>query len=272
MDNREKMLSSLQKELAILEKKEKKLEEAALRAREPKLKTRLESKIPEKIYSGVESAFGKGFALVFDQGRGIIEKSYSRETLSADHRIRDYALLVKGSRRELRRMRGRARKSDLLNLTVTAVEGIGLGALGIGLPDIVIFIGALLKGVYETALNYGFSYESRDEQYLILKMMEVSLSTGDDWQRGNIEVDNIFRKRNDDVSEEDFKAQLEKTASAFAMDMLLLKFIQSMPVVGLVAGASNPVYYNKVLQYVSLKYQKHYMINKLYESKELMKI
>ena len=272
MDKREKMLASLNKELAALDKKENKLEAAALKARELKWKAQIESKIPAKVYSGIESAFVKGFALVFDQGRSIIEKSYSRDTLAEDHKIRDYAVLVKGSRRELRRMQARARKSDLLNLTVTTVEGIGLGALGIGLPDIVIFIGALLKGVYETSLNYGFDYESREEQYLILKMMEVALSTGEDWQRGNIDIDSIFRKRKSTVTEEEFKAQLEKTASAFAMDMLLLKFVQSMPVVGLVAGAANPVYYNKIMQYVSLKYRKHYMINKLYEGKELMQL
>lgn len=272
MDNREKMLASLQKELAALDKKEKKLEDAAIKVKELKWKTQIESKIPAKVYTGIESAFSKGFALVFDQGRSIIEKSYSKNTLTEDHRIRDYAVLVKGSRRELRRMRGKARKSDLLNLTVTTVEGIGLGALGIGLPDIVIFIGALLKGVYETALNYGFDYESREEQYLILKMMEVSLSTGEDWQKGNIEIDNVFRKRSNPITEEDFKAQLEKTASAFAMDMLLLKFVQSIAVVGLVAGAANPVYYNRVMQYVGLKYRKHYMINKLYEGKQLVNV
>ena len=103
-------------------------------------------------------------------------------------------------------------------------------------------------------------------------MMQTALSTGEDWQKGNIEIDNIFRKRSNPITEEDFKAQLEKTASAFAMDMLLLKFVQSIAVVGLVAGAANPVYYNRVMQYVGLKYRKHYMINKLYEGKQLVNV
>lgn len=272
MDKREKLLTSLNKELAILDAREKKLEKAALNARELRWKSQIEAKIPSKVYSGIESAFSKGFSLVFDQGRSIIERSYSKQTLAEDHRIRDYAVLVKGSRRELHRMRDNARKSDLLNLTVTTVEGIGLGVLGIGLPDIVLFIGAILKGVYETALNYGFDYVSREEQYLILKMLETSLCTGEDWQRGNIEIDNIFRNRSSPVSEEKFRQQLERTASAFAMDMLLLKFVQSVPVIGLVAGAANPVYYNKIMQYVGLKYRKQYMINKLYESREITKM
>ena len=66
-----------------------------------------------------------------------------------------------------------AKQSDLLNLAVTTVEGIGLGAVGVGMPDIVLFLGILLKGVYETALNYGFDYESRQEQPILCIMAKL---------------------------------------------------------------------------------------------------
>ena len=39
-----------------------------------------------------------------------------------------------------------------------------------GMPEIVMFLGTLLKGVCETALNYGFDHESRQEQMFILEM------------------------------------------------------------------------------------------------------
>ena len=42
--------------------------------------------------------------------------------------------------------------------------------------------------------------------------------------------------------------------------MLLLKFIQGVPVVGIIGGAANPVYYNKVMKYVQLKYRKRYLM------------
>ena len=42
--------------------------------------------------------------------------------------------------------------------------------------------------------------------------------------------------------------------------MLLLKFIQGLPVVGLIGGAANPVYYRKVMRYVQLKYHKRYLL------------
>ena len=45
------------------------------------------------------------------------------------------------------------------------------------------------------------------------------------------------------ISEEDFKLQLGHTSDAFAVDMLLAKFIQGIPVVGVIGGLTNPVYY-----------------------------
>lgn len=38
---------------------------------------------------------------------------------------------------------------------ISGVEGVGLGLLGIGLPDIPLFTAVILKSVYEIALSYG---------------------------------------------------------------------------------------------------------------------
>ncbi|HIQ75459.1 MAG TPA: EcsC family protein [Candidatus Cottocaccamicrobium excrementipullorum] len=60
--------------------------------------------------------------------------------------------------------------------------------------------------------------------------------------------------------EEKVKEQTGRTADAFAMDMVLLKFIQGLPVVGILGGAGNPLYYNKVMKYAELKYRKRYLL------------
>lgn len=258
--NQKRRDAALAKELLAVEKQEKKMEQAALKAKPAAWKTEMESRIPEKVYIGLESAFCKGFGLVFDQGRAIIEKGYNKENIQADHSIRDFAVQVKGGRKELRKMHKSAKQSDLLNLAVTTVEGVGLGALGVGMPDIVLFLGTLLKGVYETALNYGFDYESRQEQIFILKMMQTALSTGEDWVHRNTEVDEMLTLETVGITDEDFKLQMKETASAFAVDMLLLKFIQGLPVVGVIGGAANPVYYSKVMKYVQMKYRKRYLL------------
>lgn len=251
--------AALSKELLAVAKQEQKLQQAALKARPAVWKTELESRIPEKVYAGLESAFCKGFSVVFDQGRAVIEKGYNKENLQADHAIRDFAVQVKGGRKELKQMHKSAKQADLINMAVTTVEGIGLGALGVGMPDIVLFLGNLLKGVYETALNYGFDYESRQEQLLILKMMQTALSSGENWIRRNRQVDEMLELETVDITDEEFKQQEKDTASVFAMDMLLLKFIQGLPVVGVIGGAANPVYYKKVMKYVQLKYRKRYL-------------
>lgn len=252
--------AAVNKELLSVEKQEKRMEQAALKSKPAVWKTELENRIPEKVYTGLESAFCKGFGLVFNQGRAIIEKGYNKEDLQTDHAIRDFAVQLKGGRRELRRMQKSAQKSGLVNMAVTTLEGIGLGALGIGMPDIVLFLGNLLKGVYETALNYGFDYESKQEQLLILKMMQTALSNEERWLQRNTEVDEMLEVETVDITDDLFKQQVKDTASAFAMDMLLLKFLQGLPVVGILGGAANPVYYSKVMKYVQLKYRKRYLL------------
>lgn len=262
--------AALNKELQTVEKQTKKLEQAARNAKPAQWKKELESRIPEKVYTGLESAFCKGFGLVFDQGRAIIEKGYNKEDIQADHSIRDFAVQVKGGRKELKKMHKSAKQSDLLNLAVTTVEGVGLGALGVGMPDIVLFLGTLLKGVYETALNYGFVYDTRQEQIFILKMLQTALSTGEDWVAQNAEVDEMLTLETVDIAEEDFRDQMQKTASAFAVDMLLLKFIQGLPVVGILGGAANPVYYRKVMKYVQLKYRHRYLLKQKEKAENAM--
>ena len=256
-----KQIKTLNKEFLQVQRKEDRLMKNALKARRPGWKRMLEAKVPEKVYSGLNSAFAKGFSVVFCYGHKVLEKTYKKETISLRHAVRDEGFQTNGSRKEMKLMHKNARKANSLNITMTTIEGIGLGALGIGMPDIVLFLSTVLRGVYETALHYGFNYESRFEQMLILKMMSASLSTGDDWFRRNKEINDWILRGEQPVREEEFQAQIQDTASVFAVDMLLLKFIQGMPVVGLLGGAANPVYYHKIMQYMQLKYKRRYLLN-----------
>ena len=94
---------ALEKELALLQKREGRMETRALAEKEGAWKAKLEEKVPEKVYTSLEQAFCKAFALVFEKGTGIIEKSYDRDALEKDYAVRDFAVQVKGDRRTLRR-------------------------------------------------------------------------------------------------------------------------------------------------------------------------
>ena len=152
--------AAIRKELQLVLRQEERRKAAAQRGRPARWKQELEQKLPEKVYAGLQSAFGKAFSLVFRKGGAILEKSYRKEERLSDHRVDDYVLRHRGQRVALRRMRKTASRANLGNLAITTVEGVGLGALGIGLPDIVLFITMLLRGIYETALSYGFSYDT----------------------------------------------------------------------------------------------------------------
>lgn len=251
--------AAIQKELQLVLRQEERRRAAAVKARPARWKQELEQKLPEKVYTGLESAFGKAFSLVFRKGSALLEKSYRKDDRLTDHRVGDYVLRHYGRRGELRRMRTTASRANLANMTLTTVEGVGLGALGVGIPDIVLFISTLLRGIYETALSYGYPYDTPAEQLLILRMMEASLMAGDESEAVDHAVDRMLIRMPPSVTEEELQAQLQRTASAFAVDMLLLKFVQGLPVVGLIGGAANPVYYRKVMRYVELKYRKRYL-------------
>lgn len=253
-------IKTINREFRRIQRQEEQLMVSAIRRETPHWKASLEEKVPEKVYTGLNSAFYKAFSLVFQHGQKLIEKTYSKETLAQTHRARNALFVDRGVRGEMKRMHRGAKQANRLNLAITTAEGIGLGALGVGMPDIVLFLAMTLRGIYETALHYGIAYESRFEQMLILKMMAAALSTGENWFHRNKEVNDWLLAADKEISDADFEEQLRDTAQVFAMDMLLLKFVQGLPVVGILGGAANPVYYHKILRYVQIKYRKRYLL------------
>lgn len=258
--NRQRLRKILNRELLMTQSQEQKLRQAALKKKPALWKTALEKHIPDNVYSSLESVFCKGFGIVFAQGRIVIEAGYNKRDLQEEYAVRDFAVHLTGGRKEMKHLHKGASTSNQRNLAVTTLEGIGFGALGVGMPDIVTFLATLLKGVYETALSYGFDYASRQEQMFILKMLQTALTSGSEWDRRNAAVNQMMLAETSEPAEAAFQQQLQETAAAFAMDMLVMKFIQGMPVVGILGGAANPVYYSKIMKYVQLMYQKRYLL------------
>lgn len=82
----------------------------------------------------------------------------------------------------------------------------------------------LLRGVYETALYFGFSYDTPEERFFILCLLEASVSRGEQWAENNARVDRLIytlvQKKELTVSEEDLEAQIQAAGNAFSLDML----------------------------------------------------
>lgn len=83
--------------------------------------------------------------------------------------------------------------------------------------------------------------EMRDYPRNLKQIPQTALSNDESWVQSNAEVDKMLALEVDDITDDIFKQQMKDTSSVFAMDMLLLKFIQGLPIVGIIGGASNPV-------------------------------
>lgn len=251
--------------LAAAERRERRMARRA-DTRADGWRSAIERKVPQKAAAGIEAAFSKAFALLFESGSGLIERSCRSGEMSALYSVRDYAVDLGSGGAELRRLFGGICRSNLRVTALTSVEGLALGALGIGLPDIVIFLAVLLRGVYSTAMGYGFDCASRREKFFVLKLMQAALSSGEERRRLGAEIDALMI----DCPEPDealFKKQMEAAASAFAVDMLAVKFIQGLPLIGVIGGAANPVYYRRIAGYAELKYRQRYLRGKLNASR-----
>ena len=262
------MSTALEKEWKRLLQKEEKMLFSAENRKETKLDMKIkeftgiiEEKIPEKLKGTLDAAFYKAFLLIFEKGTGVIEKTFKGEELQLEFQVNDFRVDKKPTRHSLRKLEAAGRKSKLLNSAVTTVEGIGLGALGIGIPDIPVFLSMLLKGMYEMAASYGYDYNKKEEQILILRMIAAGLADG-------------AEKRNADRLVEEwlgfvpatkartFEEEVEQAAEVLSNAMLMAKFIQGLPVVGAAGGMNNPFVYQKVSQYAALKYKKRYLASK----------
>ena len=66
----------------------------------------------------------------------------------------------------------RGEDSGRVNLVVSGAAGVGMGLLGVGIQDIPVFTGMVLKSIYEIALSYGYEYESESERRFILMLIQ----------------------------------------------------------------------------------------------------
>ena len=182
----------MSKEWSRLERKEQKYLEQNRTVNATAWQEAIEKRVPQKLNETLDAAFYKAFSLVFEKGTPIIEKTYNREKLKQDYQINAYAADVRKNAKTIRSFGKKAAGLRCVNLAVSAIEGVGMGVLGMGIPDIPIFISVLLKSIYEIALTYGFSYDSEEEKLFILKLIEVALSHEENLTDGNSQIDRFI--------------------------------------------------------------------------------
>lgn len=251
-------MTALDKEWNDLLKKEQAYLLKAVQKKESALNQLLEGKVPEKLQTTLDRAFEKAFTLIFEKGSPMIEKTYRKEELKKRYQINQYSEQIYGDRKRLKAFSKNVTASGAKNLCVSSVEGVGLGILGIGIPDIPLFTGIMLKSIYETALHYGYSYETEEEKYFILEIICGAFAEGGEIKQSDQAL-NAFLEEHKLPEGYCPEKQIHKAAVILSKKLLYMKFLQGIPVVGAIGGAYDSIYLQMVLKYAKLKYYRRFL-------------
>ena len=279
--------SPRQLEWKALVKREERFITAARHQKEPLLNRKLERFVPEKLEDTLNLAFYKAFELIFNRGTSIIEKTYRKEDMENTYKVNAYAAGLKESRKTMKAFSREAGKNKVRNLAAA---------------DIPLFTGMVLKSIYETAISYGFSYDTAEEQCYILKLISTALSRGDAAESGNRSLDAMGRliRTGTPLSEtalsetalsettlsgtplpgtfcgQDGLAALpggpeshdtaslrtslmQQASHALSSELLYMKFLQGIPIAGIIGGVYDAVYLKRIADYADMKYKRRFL-------------
>lgn len=250
-------LSPLEREWMKVEGQEQTFLKKRIEKKDSRLNQLLEKRAPEKLQKTLDTAFFKAFHIIFEKGTGIIEKTYRRDELEKNYKINEYAAQIRGNRKSLKVFSKKASGAGNVNLLLSGVSGIGLGILGIGIPDIVVFTGLMLRSIYEIALNYGFDYEKEEEKQFILLLIQGALSYGEQLTEINEEL-NVYIEQGVHRKCKNLNACIADAAGCLSKELLYMKFLQGIPIVGAAGGAYDAVYMKQIVKYTELKYRRRF--------------
>ena len=218
-------------------------------------RNKVEEKIPPQLEETLRKAFANAFLMIFQKGQGLIDKTYDAEKLKKEYVQKRVAMQAQGDRSTINKTRHQGKIRYLKNIGFSTTEGIGLGALGIGLPDIPIFIGNLIRTCSVAANSYGIDVQRKDEQLYMLKLIRMSVLPKDERKSFNQEIE-AFSKAIDrgEAVEVNLRAEIDLTANQLAEGMLFSHFVMGIPIVGVVGGLYNTVIVSRLQQLADLKY------------------
>ncbi|MGM9606776.1 MAG: EcsC family protein [Oscillospiraceae bacterium] len=227
------------------------------------LLAKIEAKIPAKLVGTMDLAFYKAFQVLFEKGTGLLRRTIAEKKLKADRFIREYYLKEHPTAERVEAFYKSARLGGVLSTLLATAEGCVLGLLGLGLPDIPILMSLLLRTVYQTALRYGFRYDSQQERYFILLVLSAALAKGNERKEYSLRADQVGRAidRKEWFSF-NLNEQMQETSKALARSMLVPKFIQGYTFVGVVGGLHNFSASRRVANMANLKYQRRFLEKK----------
>ena len=220
------------------------------------LRAKIEEKIPEKLEETLNAAFNAAFKMVFQEGRTLIRKTYDADALKSEYAGKRAAAQVSGDRSLISRLRQPSEKRHLKTMGVASAEGVGLGLLGIGLPDIPILIGNMIRTCTVSAQSHGLDTARVDEQIYMLRLIRLAVLPQTERRQAKRALD-VLGEQIDAGAEIscDLETEMQQTSEQLSMTLLFSRFVMGLPVVGVVGGLYNPVIVNQLHQLAEVKYE-----------------
>lgn len=254
---------AIKKELEKTKQKEKKFIYRCVSNEGSVLQEKVNGIIPKKIKSKLDGAFRKAFSLIFSKGKKIIKKTYSEEKMQERYDEDRRFAKAAGTGLSIRSFEGTSRRRGMLDGLIIAGIGAGLGFLGRGIISIPMFVSCTFRNIFETAECYGFDSNDPEEQFLMMVMMEAALSTGEDAEEADDVTEEVIDMIDNSgllISDELIEEQIEKVAGVLSDQILYLKALQIIPILGGIIGLTDVHFYNKVHKYIDLKYRKRFLL------------
>lgn len=219
-------------------------------------------KTPQAALDTLYATLEQALWLLIQKGDAVISKLAFEEKRRIRYQESSANLNNRLTRRALWKLERDAAGGAAVNSGVSAAEGTALGLLGIGLIDIPILLGTMLKTVYEIAVGFGYDYKDPLERAYILYVICAAFAQPDSRAQKFAAAD-MFAYRLDTGAtvQVDLKALCKKTAVLLAQRMLAIKAFQGIPVVGAVGGAYNFQMVSRLSKVAFLKYKKRFLMN-----------
>lgn len=221
------------------------------------LQAKVKEKIPPKALLTLESAFEKSFVLVFRKGNHWIEKVSKLEDKQLIGKVLEEEFQKQESKASLKAMDQRVRSSKLHHVSFTWLKSSVLGLLGIGIPDIPVYLASVLSGIYSVGASYGINIQQEQEKAYILIMLCALLQEDENKPYWKETLDQFSYANSYDMT------MLMKEAShALAYQELQAKFLQGIPLVGVAGSMMSSALQAKILAFAQVSYRKRCLVKK----------
>ncbi len=208
-------------------------------------------------------AFRKGFVSVFEKGGKYIDKTYNIEKMKTEYQKNVDRFNIDHTKKNLRAVEKSAKIKALFNTGISTIEGAAVGFMGLAtaVADVPFFIAVVMKHLNETAMNYGFDYDLKEERLFMLNIITMSVSKEEQKHTYSKAADKIGYSIDTNQSiDQTLEEAIQNTSEVIAEYITTSKLLQSIPFAGsILGGVNNYKFMSHIGLVANIKYKKRYL-------------